>query len=82
MNHSKSSPKPPTGTQVRISSRVVSVGKQMALIRGVMSSPDGSITYATAEQHKVNTPVRDNHRKVRIPWDDQFDRAWRTKSRI
>ncbi|PVI07709.1 thioesterase family protein-like protein [Periconia macrospinosa] len=72
----------PIGTQVRLSSQVVSVGKQMALIRGVMTTLDGSITYATADHHKVNAPVRASHRQARLPWDDQFDRNWKTRSRI
>jgi acyl-coenzyme A thioesterase 13 len=33
----------------------------MALIRGSMVSPDGKITYATVEHHKVNVPTREEH---------------------
>ncbi|KAJ4302804.1 hypothetical protein N0V90_001695 [Kalmusia sp. IMI 367209] len=69
----------PIDITVRISTKVVSVGKQMALIRGVMTSLDGKITYCTAEHHKVNTPVRDHHRLVRIPWDDEFEKDWEAK---
>ncbi|PSN71607.1 hypothetical protein BS50DRAFT_570935 [Corynespora cassiicola Philippines] len=70
----------PVGTTVRISSKVMSVGKQMAMIQGVMTSLDRSITYCTAEHHKVNAPVLPHHRKVRIPWDDDFDKEWEGKA--
>lgn len=66
----------PIGTKVRISSKVVSVGKQMAMIRGIMTSLDGKITYCTVEHHKVNVPVLSQHRKVRVPWDDEFEKEW------
>lgn len=66
----------PINTKVRINSNVVSVGKQMAMIRGVMTSLDGKITYCTVEHHKVNAPVLPQSRKVRIPWDDEFDKQW------
>lgn len=69
----------PIGTTVRLSSKVVSVGKQMAMIRGVMTSLDGKVTYCTVEHHKVNTPVLEQHRLERIPWDDDFEREWRTR---
>ena len=68
----------PINTKVRINSKVVSVGKQMAMIRGVMTSLDGKITYCTVEHHKVNAPVLPHLRKVRIPWDDEFEKQWGT----
>jgi acyl-coenzyme A thioesterase 13 len=72
----------PIGITVRISSRVVSVGKQMAMIRGEMTSLDGKVTYCTAEHHKVNTPVLEHHRKARVSWDEEFEMQWKIKSRI
>ncbi|KAF1966500.1 thioesterase family protein-like protein [Bimuria novae-zelandiae CBS 107.79] len=69
----------PAGITVRISSKVVSVGKQMAMLQGKMTSLDGKTTYCTAEHHKVNTPLREDHRKVRVPWDDEFERDWEAK---
>ncbi|KAF2653712.1 thioesterase family protein-like protein [Lophiostoma macrostomum CBS 122681] len=66
----------PINTKVRLSSKVVSVGKQMAMIRGVMTNMDKTITYCTVEHHKVNAPVLPHMRKVRLPWDDEFEREW------
>ena len=39
----------PIGTTVRLSSKVLSVGKQMAMIRGSMTSLDGKLIYCTVE---------------------------------
>ncbi|KAF2272266.1 uncharacterized protein EI97DRAFT_228658 [Westerdykella ornata] len=66
----------PIGITVRLFSKVVSVGKQMAMIRGEMTSLDGKITYCTVEHHKVNTPVLEKNRRVRLPWDDVWDGEW------
>ena len=66
----------PINTTVRISSKVVSVGKQMAMIRGVMTSLDGKVTYCTVEHHKVNVPVLPHHREARVPWDDEYEKEW------
>ncbi|KAJ4379095.1 hypothetical protein N0V86_005136 [Didymella sp. IMI 355093] len=63
----------PIGTTVRLVSRVMSVGKQMAMIRGEMLSLDGKITFCTCEHHKVNMPVLPDHANARIPWDDDFE---------
>ncbi|KAF1998939.1 thioesterase family protein-like protein [Amniculicola lignicola CBS 123094] len=67
----------PINTNVRISSKVVSAGKQMAMIQGTMTSLDGQTIYCTAEHHKVNAPVQDRHRVARLKWDDEFDRRWK-----
>jgi acyl-coenzyme A thioesterase PaaI-like protein len=72
----------PVGTTVRLNSKVESVGRQMAMIRGVMTSLDGKTTYCTAEHHKVNTKVQPEHVKVRVPWDDEFEREWGSKSKL
>ncbi|CAI6333250.1 unnamed protein product [Periconia digitata] len=72
----------PIGVKVRLRSHVVSVGKQMAMIRGEMTSLDGKVTYCTAEHHKVNTQVLPEHSEARIPWDDEFDREWNAKSNL
>ncbi|KAF2730329.1 thioesterase family protein-like protein [Polyplosphaeria fusca] len=66
----------PIGTTVLLSSRVVSTGKTMAMIRGTMTSLDKKITYCTVEHHKVNAPVLDHHRQARVPWDEEFEREW------
>lgn len=60
----------PIGTTVWFRSRVVQHGKTMALIKGEMTNEDGKIVYATAEHHKVNVPMRVEHAKVKIPWDE------------
>jgi predicted thioesterase len=70
----------PINTKVRLTSRVVSVGKQMAMIRGDMTSLDGQMTYCTVEHHKVNVPVMKEHLDVRTAWDDEFAREWKVKS--
>jgi hypothetical protein len=41
-----------------------------------MTSLDGKTTYCTVEHHKVNVPILPEHKKARIPWDDEFDREW------
>lgn len=66
----------PIGITVRLFSKVVSVGKQMAMVRGEMTSLDGKTTFCTVEHHKVNAPVLPEHVSVRIPWDDEFEREW------
>jgi acyl-coenzyme A thioesterase PaaI-like protein len=66
----------PIHTHVRLHSHVVSIGRQMAMIRGEMTSLDGKITYCTVEHHKVNTPVRDSHRQARVAWDSEFESEW------
>lgn len=66
----------PIGTTVRLVSRVMSVGKQMAMIRGEMTTLDGKTTFCTVEHHKVNVPVLPEHLSVRIPWDDEFEKEW------
>lgn len=67
----------PIGTKVRLNSKVVGVGKQMAMIRGDMTSLDGKTVYCTVEHHKVNVQILPEHAKVRVPWDDEFDREWK-----
>ncbi|ORY17619.1 thioesterase family protein-like protein [Clohesyomyces aquaticus] len=71
----------PIGTSVRLSSKVVSVGKQMAMIRGEMTSLDGKIVFSTVEHHKVNAPVLPQHRKARVPWDDEWEKEWGSKGK-
>jgi hypothetical protein len=62
------------GTTIRLHSQVLQHGRTMALIRGTMTSVDGKTVYATAEHHKVNVPMTEENRSVRIPWDDDQDR--------
>ncbi|KAF2680595.1 hypothetical protein K458DRAFT_421297 [Lentithecium fluviatile CBS 122367] len=66
----------PIGITVLIRSKVVGVGKQMAMIRGKMTSLNEKVVYCTVEHHKVNTPVLEKHREVRVKWDDEFERDW------
>ncbi|OAL51198.1 thioesterase family protein-like protein [Pyrenochaeta sp. DS3sAY3a] len=70
----------PINTKVRLNSKVVSVGKQMAMIRGDMTSLDGKTTYCTVEHHKVNVPALPEHLSARIPWDDEWDKEWKDKA--
>ncbi|KAF2715144.1 thioesterase family protein-like protein [Pleomassaria siparia CBS 279.74] len=69
----------PIGTSVRLDSKIISVGRQMAMIRGTMKSLDGKTTYCTVEHHKVNAPVLEQHRKAKVPWDDEFAKEWAEK---
>ncbi|KAG9196124.1 acyl-coenzyme A thioesterase 13 [Alternaria panax] len=69
----------PINTRVRLNSKVVSVGKQMAMIRGDMTSVDGKTTYCTVEHHKVNVPVIKEHLDVRTAWDEEFAQEWKAK---
>ncbi|KAF2008766.1 thioesterase family protein-like protein [Aaosphaeria arxii CBS 175.79] len=66
----------PIGTTVRLKSKVMSVGRQMAMVRGTMESLDGRVTYCTVEHHKVNAPVLEHMRAVRVDWDEVFEREW------
>ncbi|CAO2649395.1 Nn.00g067800.m01.CDS01 [Neocucurbitaria sp. VM-36] len=70
----------PIGTKVRLNSKVVSIGKQMAMIRGDMTSLDGKTTYCTVEHHKVNVPVLPEHLDARVAWDDEFEKEWKNKT--
>ena len=58
----------PVGTTVWFRSRVLQHGKTMAMIRGEMTSEDGKTVYATAEHHKVNTPMRAEHAAESLLW--------------
>ena len=53
----------------------------MALIRGLMTSPDGKTIYATCEHHKVNVPPRQGIAELQTAIDDETkrrggDRTW------
>ncbi|KAK8169841.1 hypothetical protein IWX90DRAFT_477274 [Phyllosticta citrichinensis] len=61
------------GTKVLLSSKVVQIGKKMAMIKGEMTSLDGKTVYATAEHHKVNALPNAQHLEFRVPWDDEVD---------
>jgi len=71
----------PIRTTVRLHSYVVSAGRQMAMIRGAMTSLDGKVVYCTVEHHKVNTPVLEQHRKVRVAWDEEFEKDWKEREK-
>lgn len=64
----------PIGTTVLISANVVQAGKTMAMIQGKMTSLDRKRVFCTVEHHKVNVPVRQQHRNARVPWDEEFER--------
>lgn len=66
----------PVGIKVRLNSKVVGVGKQLAMIRGEMTSLDGKTIYCTVEHHKVNAPMLAEHAQIRVPWDDEFEQEW------
>jgi len=63
----------PIGTTVRITSTVMQIGRTMALIRGTMSSRDGSTVYCTCEHHKVAVPTRKEHLEYRVAWDGLWE---------
>ncbi|KAK8247755.1 HotDog domain-containing protein [Phyllosticta capitalensis] len=63
----------PIGTKVLLSSKVIQIGKKMAMIKGEMTSLDGKMVYATAEHHKVNAQPNSEHLKFRVPWDDEVE---------
>ncbi|CAA9958009.1 hypothetical protein CFE70_001562 [Pyrenophora teres f. teres 0-1] len=69
----------PIGIKVRLNSRVMSVGKQMAMVRGEMTSLDGKTTYCTVEHHKVNAQVLPHHQSVKTRWDEEFATEWKAK---
>ncbi|KAI9662185.1 MAG: RNA polymerase III subunit C82 [Trizodia sp. TS-e1964] len=43
----------PIGTTLRIECEVLHLGRKLSLLRGVMTSLDGKVVYATAEHHKA-----------------------------
>jgi acyl-coenzyme A thioesterase 13 len=61
----------PINAVVQINSKVVQVGRTMALIQSEMVSQDGKITYCTAENHKVSVPTPKHHLspKYEVEWD-------------
>ena len=64
----------PADITVLLRSWVVQHGKTAALIRGEVLTEDGKKVYATAEHHKINVPMREEHKAVRTKWDDDMDR--------
>jgi acyl-coenzyme A thioesterase 13 len=69
----------PVGITVRLNSSVVSAGKQMAMIRGEMTSLDSKTVYCTAKHHKVNVPGKPAHLNARVAWDEEFAKEWKPK---
>ena len=67
----------PIGITIRIRSWVTQIGRTMAMIRGEMTSVDGKTIFATCEHHKVNVPTRPEHIAIRLPWDDEQEKALR-----
>jgi hypothetical protein len=39
-----------------------------------MVSEDGKTVYCTCEQHKVRVPTREEHRAVRVRWDEGWEK--------
>jgi len=68
----------PIGTTILINSTVVQVGRTMAMIRGQMTSPDGSVTFCTCEHHKVAVPTRPEHLKPEF--EIEWDRLWKQEN--
>jgi acyl-coenzyme A thioesterase 13 len=65
---------PKTGTTIRLHSKVMQVGRTMAMIRGTMSTQDGKTVYCTCEHHKVAVPTRKEHLEHRVEWDEVWER--------
>jgi acyl-coenzyme A thioesterase 13 len=53
---------------------VVQFGKTMAMIRGSMTSQDGSIVYCTCEHHKVSVPTKQDHLAHKVEWDGLWEK--------
>lgn len=70
-----------TGTTVRIHSKVMQVGRTMALIRGTMTSQDGETVYCTCEHHKVAVPSRKEHMEFVVEWDGVMEEREREKGK-
>ncbi|KAM3079064.1 hypothetical protein ACMFMF_003993 [Clarireedia jacksonii] len=64
----------PIGTTVRLYSEVMQYGKTMAMIRGSMTSQDGSIIYCTCEHHKVSVPTKHEHLAHKVEWDGLWEK--------
>lgn len=70
------------GTTIRIHTKVLQVGRTMALLRGEMRSVDGSILYSTCEHHKVAVPTPKENLTARVAWDDLWDKDGKEKAKI
>lgn len=64
----------PIGTTVRLHSEVVSAGRTAAMIRGEMTSLDGTKVYATAEHQKIAVPTLSWHnaKEFEVEWDREM----------
>lgn len=69
----------PLGTTVHLHSKVVQVGRTMAMIRGSMTSADGKTIYCTCEHHKVNVPTLPEHLAFKVDWDGLWDAKGQAK---
>lgn len=69
----------PADSTVLFRSRVVQHGKTAALVYGEALTEDGKKVYATAEHHKINVPMLEEHKAVRVKWDDTIDRRARSQ---
>ncbi|APA13650.1 hypothetical protein SS1G_07692 [Sclerotinia sclerotiorum 1980 UF-70] len=72
----------PIGTTVRIYTEVIQYGKTMAMLRGSMTSLDGSIVYCTCEHHKVRVPTKKEHLEHKVEWDGLWTKDAETKSKL
>lgn len=63
----------PAGSTVMFKSRVVQYGKTAALIYGEALTEDGKKVYATAEHHKINVPMLEEHKAAKVKWDETMD---------
>jgi acyl-coenzyme A thioesterase 13 len=64
---------------VRISCRVLQVGRTMAMMRGEMTSLDGKISYCVCEHHKVGVPTPPGNLTHKIAWDEDWERETKEK---
>ena len=51
----------------------------MALIEGKMTGQDKEEVYAVCTHEKVNVPMLEEHRRVRVAWDEESERDERER---
>ncbi|ESZ93403.1 hypothetical protein SBOR_6223 [Sclerotinia borealis F-4128] len=72
----------PVCTTVRIYAEVIQFGRTMAMLRGTMTSQDGSIVYCTCEHHKVRVPTKKEHLYYKVEWDGLWVEDTDAKSKL
>ncbi len=64
----------PLRSTVVVHAHVYHVGRNMAMIKGWMTSEDGKVVYATCDHHKVAMATPEKHLAFRVPWDAQWEK--------